>query len=153
MVTLPPPADDETPDDDEMPDEDEPPDEDEAPDEALPDDELVPDAPELPEGEALPDDEDGPDDVPVDDDPADDDEPLVDRSGSTAVMCANLAPMTAAAAAESKPTRQVIFLTLRRPSSRARAALEYSLRFTGFRVAGDPLRPSRASSGRCKSWS
>lgn len=94
-----------------------PPDADETPD-----DDEMPD--EMPEEELLPDD------VPVDDDPADDDEPPVYRCGSTEVMCANLAPMTAAAATESRPIRQVIFLTLRKPSSRARAALVYSLRFT-----------------------
>lgn len=41
------------------------------------------------------------------------------------LKCANLAPMTVAAAADSRPTRQVIFLTRRRPSSRASAALDY----------------------------
>lgn len=78
-----------------------------------------PDDDETPEDDEIPDEED----VPVDDDPADDDEPSTDRCGSIALMCANLAPMTAAAAADSRPTRQVIFLTLRRPSSLASAAL------------------------------
>ena len=53
-----------------------------------------------------------------------------------AVKCANLAPMTAAAAADSRPTRQVIFLTRRRPSSRASAALEYWVRVT---ASGSPV--------------
>ena len=74
--------------------------------------------------------------VPVDDDPADEDEPSTDRCGSIAVMCANLAPMTAAAAADSRPTRQVIFLTRRRPPSLARAAAEYWVRVT---ASGSPV--------------
>ena len=80
---------------------------------------------ETPEDDESPDEEDVPAEVPVDDDPADEDEPSTDRCGNIAVMCANLAPMTAAAAAESRPTRQVIFRTRRRPSSRARATSEY----------------------------
>ena len=76
--------------------------------------------------------------MPVDD-PADEDEPPTVRCGSDGVKCANLAPMTAATAAESRPTRQVIFLTRRRPSSRARAALEYGVRVTGIRITGDSL--------------
>jgi hypothetical protein len=70
------------------------------------------------------------DDNPVDDDPADDDEPPTVRCGSTGVKCANFAPITAAAAADTRPTRQVIFLTRRRPSSRTSAALEYWVRVT-----------------------
>jgi hypothetical protein len=84
---------------------------------------------ETPEDDEIPD-EDVPAEVPVDDDPADEEEPSTARCGSIAVMCANLAPMTAAAAADTRPTRQVIFLTRRRPSSRAAAALEYWVRFT-----------------------
>ena len=91
---------------------------------------------ETPEDDEIPDEEDVPAEVPVDDDPADEDEPSTDRCGSIAVMCANLAPMTAAAAADSRPTRQVIFLTRRRPSSRARAALEYWVRVT---ASGSPV--------------
>jgi hypothetical protein len=71
-----------------------------------------------------PDEGDVPPEVPVDVDPADEDEPPTVRCGSTAVKCANLAPTIAAAAADSRPTRQVIFLTRRRPSSRAKLALE-----------------------------
>lgn len=95
-----------------------------------------PDEDETPEDDEIPDEEDVPAEVPVDDDPADEDEPPTDRCGSTAVKCANLAPMTAAAAADSRPARQVIFLTRRRPSSRARAALEYLVRVT---ASGSPV--------------
>ncbi len=84
-----------------------------------------PEEEETPEDDEIPDEEDVPVEVPVDDDPADEEEPSTDRCGSTAVRCENLAPMTAAAAADSRPTRQVIFLTRRSPSSRAMAALEY----------------------------
>jgi len=91
-----------------------------------------PEEDETPEEDEIPDEED----VPVDDDPAEEDEPSIDRCGSAAVRCANLAPMTAAAAADSRPTRQVIFLTRRRPSSRARTALEYWVRVT---VSGSPV--------------
>ena len=66
----------------------------------------------------------------MDDEPADEDEPPTVRCGSVGVKCANLAPMTVAAAADSRPTRQVIFLTRRRPSSRTSAALEYWVRVT-----------------------
>jgi hypothetical protein len=90
---------------------------------------------ETPEDDEIPDEEDVPAEVPVDDDPADEEEPSTDRCGSTAVKCANLAPMTAAAAAEKRPIRQVIFLTRRRPSSRARAASEYWVRVT---ASGSP---------------
>ena len=83
-----------------------------------------PEEDEPPEDGEIPDEEDVPDEVPVDE-PEDEDEPSSGRCGTTAVMFANLAPMTAAAAAETRPIRQVIFLTRRRPSSRARAALEY----------------------------
>jgi len=93
-VTVPPPA--EPPEDPETPEEDEMPDE----------DELVPE--EVP--------------VPPDEEPPLADESPVDRCGREAVICANFAPTTAAAAAESRPIRQVIFLTRRRPSSRARPA-------------------------------
>jgi hypothetical protein len=91
---------------------------------------------ETPEDDEIPDEEDVPAEVPVDDDPEDEDEPLTDRCGNIAVMCANLAPMTAAAAADSRPTRQVIFLTRRRPSSLASAALEYWVRVT---ASGSPV--------------
>ena len=74
---------------------------------------MPPPEDETPEDDETPDDV--PAEVPEDDDPADEDEPSTDRCGSIAVMCANLAPMTAAAAADSRPTRQVIFLTRRRP--------------------------------------
>ena len=88
-----------------------------------------------PEEDETPDDEGAPpevpvDDDPVDDDPVDDDEPPTVRCGSTGVKCANFAPITTAAAADTRPTRQVIFLTRRRPSSRASAALEYWVRVT-----------------------
>ena len=83
-----------------------------------------------PAEDETPEEEDAPPEVPVDDDPADEDEPPTVRCGSTGVKCANLAPMTTAAAADSSPTRQVNFLTRRRPSSRARAALEYWVRVT-----------------------
>jgi hypothetical protein len=85
-----------------------------------------PEEDETPEEDEIPDEED----VPVDDDPEDEDDPPRFRWGSAAVKCANFAPMTAAAAADSRPTRQVIFLTRRRPSSRARASLEYWVRVT-----------------------
>src|SRR5450756_14564 len=55
--------------------------------------------------------------------------------GSTAVKCANLAPM-AAATADSRLTRLVNFLTRRRTSSRARAALEHWVRVT---ASGSPV--------------
>jgi hypothetical protein len=92
----------------------------------------------LPEEDETPEDGESPDgeDVPVGDDPADEGEPPRFRCGSTAVTFANLAPITAAAAAETRPTRQVIFLTRRRPSSRARAAFECWVRVTGVRVTG-----------------
>jgi hypothetical protein len=93
-----------------------------------------------PEEDEIPDEEDVPPEVPVDDEPADEDEPPTVRCGSTGVKCANLAPMTVATAADSRPTRQVSFLTRRRPSSRASAALEYSLRVTGIRIAGESVR-------------
>jgi hypothetical protein len=93
---------------------------------------LPPEEDETPEDDEIPDEED----VPVDDDPADEDESPTVRCGSAAVKCANLAPMTAAAAADSRPTRQVIFLTRRRPSSRARTALEYWVLFT---ASGSPV--------------
>ena len=61
-----------------------------------------------------------------------------DTDESSAVMYANAAPRTttAAAAAETRPTRQVIFPTRRTPSSRARAALEYWVRLT---ASGSPV--------------
>jgi hypothetical protein len=86
--------------------------------------------PETPEDDEIPDEEEVPVEVPEVGDPEDEDEPSTDTCGSIAVMCANLAPMTAAAAADSRPTRQVIFLTRRRPSSLASAALEYWVRVT-----------------------
>jgi hypothetical protein len=93
-----------------------------------------------PEEDEIPDDEeDWPPESPVDDEPADEEEPPTVRCGSTAVKFANLAPMTAAAAADSRPTRQVIFLTRRSPSSRASAAFEYSVRVTGTRIAGETV--------------
>jgi len=95
-----------------------------------------PEEDETPEDDEIPDEEDVPAEVPVDDDPADEDEPSTDRCGRAAVKCANLAPMTAAAATERRPIRQVIFLTRRRPSSRARAALEYWVRVT---PSGSPV--------------
>lgn len=85
-----------------------------------------PEEDETPEDDEVPDEED----VPVDDDPVDEDEPSSDRCGSDTVKCENLAPMTAPAAADTSPTRQVIFLTRRRPSSLAMAALEYLVRVT-----------------------
>jgi hypothetical protein len=95
-----------------------------------------PEEDETPEDDEIPDEEDVPADVPEDDDPADEDEPSTDRCGSMAVMCANLAPMTAAAAADSRPAHQVIFLTRRRPLSLASAALEYWVRVT---ASGSPV--------------
>jgi hypothetical protein len=79
--------------------------------------------PETPEEDEIPDEDDElvPDEVPAPDEPV----PSVDRCGREAVMCANFAPITAAAAAESRAIRQVNFLTRRRPSSLARAACEY----------------------------
>jgi hypothetical protein len=97
-----------------------------------PEEEPPPEEDETPDEDEIPDDEE----LPVDDDPADEDEPPIDRCGSVGVKCANLAPMTAAAAADSRPTRQVIFLTRRRPLSRAMAALEYWVRVT---ASGSPV--------------
>ena len=108
-----------------------------------------PEEDETPEDDEIPDEEDVPVEVPVDDDPPDEDEPSPCRCGSTAVMFANLAPMTVATAAESRPTRQVIFLTRRRPSSRPRAAFEYWVRVTGIRVTSDSLRTDRRASAQC----
>lgn len=103
---------------------------------------MVVPPPDAPEEDETPEEDDIPDDVPddvevpPDGDPVDEGEVPIDRCGIAAVTWANLAPMTAAAAAESRPTRQVIFLTRRSPSSLARIAAEYSLRFTasGFPV-------------------
>jgi hypothetical protein len=95
-----------------------------------------PEEDETPEDDEIPDEEDVPAEVPEAGDPEDEDEPSTDRCGSIAVMCANLAPMTAAAAADSRPTRQVIFLTRRRPSSLASDALEYWVRVT---ASGSPV--------------
>ena len=87
----------------------------------------VPD--EIPDGEEIPDEDDEPDVAPPP--PDEDDEPSTDRCGRAAVRCANLAPMTAAATDASSPTRQVSFLTRRRPSSLAcSAAFECLLDFT-----------------------
>jgi hypothetical protein len=78
---------------------------------------------ETPDEDEIPDEED----EPVDDEPPEpeepDEDPLSnDRCGITAAMCPNLAPTTAAAAADSRPTRQVIRLTRRSPLSRAWSA-------------------------------
>jgi hypothetical protein len=82
-------------------------------------------------------------DVWAQDEPADEDDPSIDKCGSAAVKCANLAPTTAAAAAARRPIRQVSFLTRRSPSSRAGDALEYWVRVTGIRVAGESLQRDR----------
>ena len=95
-----------------------------------------PEEDETPEDDEIPDEEEVPVEVPEAGDPEDEDEPSTDRCGSIAVMCANLAPMTAAAAADSRPTRQVIFLIRRRPSSLASVALEYWVRVT---ASGSPV--------------
>jgi hypothetical protein len=95
-----------------------------------------PEEDETPDEDEIPDDEDVPVELLVDDDPPDEDDPPIDRCGSDGVKCANLAPMTAAAAAESRPTRQVIFRTRRRPSSRARASLEY---WVGVTASASPV--------------
>jgi hypothetical protein len=79
-----------------------------------------PEEDETPEEGEIPDEED----EDEDDEPGDEDDSPKFRCGSTDVKLANFAPITAAAAAETRPARQVIFLTRRRPSSRARAALE-----------------------------
>ena len=113
-MTVPPPEEDETPEeDDELPEVSE--DFDELPEvpEVLEDFDDVPDAPDVPD---LSDDELPPDDVR-----ALDAEVPVD-SCEDAVVCANFAPIRAAAAAESRPAVQVSFLTRRRPMSLARAA-------------------------------
>ncbi len=57
-----------------------------------------PEEDETPDEGEIPDDGDD-EEVPVDDDPSDEDDPPTDRCGSDGVKCANLAPMTAAAAA------------------------------------------------------
>jgi hypothetical protein len=106
-VVRPPPDEDETPDEEEIPDEDETPDE------------------EVPAGlPAPPPADEAPPDPPAPD------EPPTERCGSEGVKCANSAPITAATPAESNPMRQVILLTLRRPSSRTRTAGEYWVRCT-----------------------
>lgn len=97
---MPPPEDDETPDEDEIP------------------------------GDEDEEEEEVPAVLPADEDPPDPDESLTERCGTEGVKCANFAPATAAAPAASSPIRQVIFLTRRRPSSRARTAAEYWFRFT-----------------------
>ena len=116
-MTVPPPEEDETPEeDDELPEVSE--DFDELPEvpEVLEDFDDVPDAPDVPDVPDLSDDELPPDDVR-----ALDAEVPVD-SCEDAVVCANFAPIRAAAAAESRPAVQVSFLTRRRPMSLARAA-------------------------------
>jgi hypothetical protein len=123
LVTVPP-VEDETPEEDETPDDfDEVPDvsEDFAVPEVSDDFDEVPDVsedfddvPDVPDVAVA--DELSPDDVR-----ALDAEVLVD-SCEDAVVCANFAPMRAAAAAESRPAVQVSFLTRRRPVSLARAA-------------------------------
>jgi hypothetical protein len=114
LVTWPPPA-GETPDEEEIPDTDEPCDEEPCDDEPC-DEEL-----------------DWPDEVPlpVDDPPV---TPL-GRCCRDGDRCANLAPAKAAAAAANSPTRQVIFLTRRRPSSLACGADCWE-RFTGSGLSG-----------------
>lgn len=102
---------------------------------APPEDDETPEDGEIPEGDETPD-EDVAAGTPADDDPADGDEPLTGRWDGAAVKCENLAPMTAAAAADNRPTRQVIFLTRRRPSSLAAAALAYWVRVT---APGSPV--------------
>lgn len=88
------------------------PEEDETPDE-----EETPDEDDVPAGEEAPDEEP----VPADDEVA----ALFDvRCSIDVETWENLAPMTAAAAADSRPTRQVIFLTRRWPSSRESRAAE-----------------------------
>lgn len=77
---------------------------------------------EIPDDEEIPDEDDDPDVLPPL--PEEDDEPSTDRCGSTAVRCANLAPMTAPATAASSPMRQVSFLTRRSPASLAASAFE-----------------------------
>ena len=79
----------------------------------------VPD--EIPDDEEIPDEGEDPDVAPP---PEDDDEPPTDRCGRAAVRCANLAPMSTAAAEASNPTRQVSFLMRRSPSSLAASAFE-----------------------------
>ena len=91
----------------------------------------VPDV--IPDDEEIPDEDDPEFALPP---PDEDDEPSVDRCGRAAVMCANLAPMTAAAATASTPTRQVTFLTRRRPSSLAVSAAFECL--VGFTATGLP---------------
>ena len=104
LVVVPLPEEEETPDEDDSPEEDEVPDDDDVPDE----DEEVSD--------------DVPDDLLAEDVPADlldDDVPeLLDATCVAVVeVWAKVAPMPAAAAADSRPTCQVIFLTRRRPRS------------------------------------
>jgi len=107
LVVVPLPEEDETPDEDDSPADDEVPDED-----VLDDDDEVPD--EVPE--------DLPADLLAVDVPADDEDDevtvLLDATCLTAVdVWAKVAPMPAAAAADSRPTCQVIFLTRRWPRS------------------------------------
>jgi hypothetical protein len=128
-VTVPPPEEDETPEeDDELPEV--PEDFDELPEDF---DELPEDFDELPEVpedfDDVPEDFDDVPDVPdlSDDELPPDDVRALDAevpvdSCEDAVVCANFAPIRAAAAAESRPAVQVSFLTRRRPMSLARAA-------------------------------
>jgi hypothetical protein len=101
-----------------------------------PDEEEIPDTEEPCEEDPCDEELDWPDEVPL---PAPD--PPVDPLGRCATdgrdgdRCANLAPTKAAAAAANSPTRQVIFLTRRRPSSLARSAGCWE-RFTGSGLSG-----------------
>ena len=80
----------------------------------------TPEDPETPDEDETPEEDD---EVPDEDDELVPDAELpVDRCGREAVMCANFAPTTAAAAADSRPAVQVIFLTRRSPVSLARRA-------------------------------
>ncbi len=82
-----------------------------------------PETEEMPEDEEIPEVDDEPEKVP----PPEDEPPPADelplrldgRWTDGAVRCANFAPMKAAAAAATRPTRKVSLRTRRRPSSRA----------------------------------
>lgn len=91
---------------------------------------------ETPEDGEIPGEEEAPAGTPADDDPADEDGLVTAGCDGTVVKCENLAPITAAAAADNRPTCQVIFLTRRSPSSRAAAALAYWVRVT---APGSPV--------------
>jgi hypothetical protein len=122
-----------------LPEEDETPDEDDSPeDDEVPDDDVLDDD----------DDDEVPDERPEDllaaDVPADEVLVLFDATCLTVVdVLARVAPMPAAAAADSRPTCQVIFLTRRWPRSLDwRAAATSAAEATGLDLVTNTELPS-----------